>query len=375
MALRGWQAQEVWVWDNLHPALGPANALCRYDALLPILWGLFLHVLTRGRVAESLRWVTQLMNAAETYRVPDLLIVGHLAATLAYFFLGDPIKAREHADGVLALYSKEQHGHLAGILNIDPKTLSLIFSAHSTWMLGYPEQALRILDAGHDHARQVGHPFALAWALTTGAQVFGYLGEPDEWLKRIEEGDRVARENSLPFLTESVVPSCSGAALIRKGQVVEGMGSLEKGLAAWEAGSGRQGAPRMKSSLAEGMGQLGDLAGALVLIDEAIAQIERPGWEERHYYAEALHIRGRLLSLKGDPAGAESVYIASLDWARTQQARSWELRTATSYARLMRDQARAREAYELLAPVYAWFTEGFATKDLKEAKALLDELA
>ena len=101
----------------------------------------------------------------------------------------------------------------------------------------------------------------------------------------------------------------------------------------------------------------------------------RLGWEERHYCAEALRIRGRLLSLKGDPAGAESAYIASLDWARTQQAKSWELRTATSYARLMRDQSRAREAYELLAPVYGWFTEGFATNDLKEAKTLLDELA
>ena len=130
----------------------------------------------------------------------------------------------------------------------------------------------------------------------------------------------------------------------------------------------------MKSSLAEGMEQLGDLAGALVLIDEAIAQIERPGWEERHYYAEALRIRGRLLSLKGDPAGAERAYIASLDWARTQQAKSWELRTATSYARLMRDQGRGREAYELLAPVYGWFTEGFDTLDLKDAKALLEQL-
>ena len=96
-------------------------------------------------------------------------------------------------------------------------------------MLGYPEQALRILDAGHDHARRVGHPFALGWALTVGAQVFGYLREPDEWLKRIEEGDRVARENSLPFLTETLVPSCSGTALIRKGQVAEGMGLAQRG--------------------------------------------------------------------------------------------------------------------------------------------------
>ena len=79
--------------------------------------------------------------------------------------------------------------------------------------------------------------------------------------------------------------------------------------------------------------------------------------------------------MKGDPAGAEHAYIASLDWARTQQAKSWELRTATSYARLMRDQGRVGEACDLLAPVYGWFTEGFATKDLKDAKALLEELA
>jgi hypothetical protein len=87
--------------------------------------------------------------------------------------------------------------------------------------------------------------------------------------------------------------------------------------------------------LAEGRAQLGDLAGALELIDQVIAQIERPGWEERHYYSEALRIKGWLLSLKGDPAGAEGAYIASLDWARRQQAKSWELRTATSYAQLM----------------------------------------
>ncbi len=97
--------------------------------------------------------------------------------------------------------------------------------------------------------------------------------------------------------------------------------------------------------------------------------------QERHYYAEALRIKGWLLSLKGDPAGAERAYIASLDWARTQQAKSWELRTATSYARLMRDQGRVGEAYDLLAPVYGWFTEGFGTKDLKDAKALLRELS
>jgi predicted ATPase len=153
------------------------------------------------------------------------------------------------------------------------------------------------------------------------------------------------------------------------------MALVERGLAVWEARGGRLTYPYWKSVLAEGMAQLGDLAGALQLIDEAIAQVERPGWEERHYYAEALRIKGWLMSLNGDFAAAERCYIASLDWARTQKAKSWELRTATSYARLMRDKGRAGEARGLLAPVYGWFTEGLGTKDLKEAKALLDELA
>jgi predicted ATPase len=127
--------------------------------------------------------------------------------------------------------------------------------------------------------------------------------------------------------------------------------------------------------LADGRAQLGDVEEALALVDEAVAQVEQPGWEERWYHAETLRIRGWLLSRKGDPEGAERSYIASLESARTQQAKSWELRTATSYARLMCDQGRAGEARKLLAPIYAWFTEGFATRDLKDAKALLDELA
>jgi hypothetical protein len=118
------------------------------------------------------------------------------------------------------------------------------------------------------------------------------------------------------------------------------------------------------------LAQLGNLAEALNKIDEVIAQIERPGWEERYYYAEALRIKGgRCAEERPGRRGA------SLDWARPQQAKSRELRTATSYARLLRDQNRGAEAYALLAPVYGWFTEGLATKDLKEAKALLEELA
>jgi hypothetical protein len=243
-ALKGLPAQEV--WDSLHPALGLANSLRRNDALLPILWGLFRHVFTRGRAAESLRWVTELMNAAETCGDPDLLILGHTAAATAHFWLGNLIKTREQADRVLALYSEERHGHLVDILNAGPKTASLVDLARATWMLGYPEQALRISDIKDAEARRRGHPFALGWALTFGAQLFDYLGEPDEWLERIEEVDRVARENGLPFVTECLAPMCSGIALIRKGQTTEGMALLESGRAVFEESGGRIWAPIQK---------------------------------------------------------------------------------------------------------------------------------
>jgi predicted ATPase len=372
MARKGWPAQEV--WDSLHPALALAHSLRRNDGLLPILWGLFLHVLTRGRVSESLCWVARMHEAAETSGDPDLLIVAHLAAVTAYFYLGDPIKTQEHADKQLALYSEDRHARLVGLLNHDPKTVSLVFSALSTWMRGYPEQAAQLWAGCAAHARKLGHPFDLGFALTTGAQVFDFLGEPEELLKCLSEAERLGRENSMSFFTQMVVPRRSGVALIRKGLVAEGVALLERALAVWGEGGGRQADPCYKSVLAEGMAQLGSLGGALHLIDDVIGQVERPGWDERWYYAETLRIKGWVLVLTGDLEGAECAYIASLDWARTQQAKSWELRTATSYARLMRDQGRLSEAHELLAPVCGWFTEGFATKDLKEAKALLSEL-
>jgi predicted ATPase len=166
-----------------------------------------------------------------------------------------------------------------------------------------------------------------------------------------------------------------GHSLIQNGRPAEGIAPLKAGIALWEATGGKARTPTLKAFLAEAMALTGDLANALQLIDEAIAQVERPGWEERIYYAEVLRLKGWILSLKGDLDRAEQNFLASLDWARRQQAKMWELRTSTSLARLWQSQGKGRDAYALLAPVYDWFTEGFDTKDLLEAKALLAELA
>ncbi len=143
-----------------------------------------------------------------------------------------------------------------------------------------------------------------------------------------------------------------------------------------DLGSGRRLRCRiLNACLAEGIALTGDLDNAFGLLEEVIAQIERPGWEERLHSAEILRLKGWMLSLQGDLDGAERNFLASLDWARRQQAKMWELRTSTSLARLWLSQGKRQDAYELLAPVYGWFTEGFDTKDLQDAKSLLDELA
>ena len=219
------------------------------------------------------------------------------------------------------------------------------------------------------------HRPAIPPPLTTGAHEFDHRHDHKDLRERAEECERLGRENSLPVLWALFARVSYGLALIREGKVAEGIASLKAGVAFREASGGKSRNPVIRTFLAEAMALTGDLDNALQLIDEQIVQIERPGWEERLAYPEILRLKGWMFSLKGDLGGAEQNFLASLDWARRQQAKMWELRTSTSLARLWQSQGKRQDAYELLAPVYGWFTEGFDTKDLQDAKALLDELA
>jgi class 3 adenylate cyclase/tetratricopeptide (TPR) repeat protein len=372
MALKGFATPEVWA--NLHPALALAKSLERNDTLAPIFWGLTTNVLNQGRVAESLQWVQEMLDIAQATGDADLLIAGHGLACTCYFYVGELTKVLEHADNVLALYDDEKHHHLADLLNRDPKTLAGIFGSISTWILGHPDRALRLENETDWHARQRGHPFDRGYALVAGAHEFDHRIGPEDLCKRADECERLGRENSLPFLGALWAPILYGQALIREGRPAEAITSLTAAIAAWDASGGKLRMPHLKAWLAEAMALTGDLDNALQLIDEIIAQVERPGWEERYFYAEILRLKGWMLSLKGDVEGAERNFLASLDWARRQQAKSWELRTSISLARLWQSQGKRQDAYALLAPVYGWFTEGFDTKDLLDAKSLLAEL-
>jgi tetratricopeptide (TPR) repeat protein len=370
-ALKGWASREV--WTSLHPALALAKSLERHDALLPILWGLTANVECQGHIAESLPWVEEMLDIAKATSDADLLTAGHAIAGACYYWAGEFAKVLEHAENVLELYDDAKHHHLADILNQDPKTLAGCFASIATWMLGYPDQALRLGGERDAHARQRGHPFDLGFALSIGVHEFDHRYDHEDLRGRAEEIERLGRENSLPVLWAMWAPLWDGLACIREGKPAQGIAPVRTAIAFSEAVSSMLRLPNVKASLAEAMALTGDIDNALRLIDEQIDQIKRPGWEERQFYAEILRLKGWMLSLKGDLEGAERNFLASLDWARRQQAKMWELRTSTSLARLWQSQGKRQEAYDLLAPVYGWFTEGFDTKDLLEAKTLLDE--
>jgi class 3 adenylate cyclase len=373
-AYRGWPAPQL--ADVLKPALPLAKAARQPKLLARTLWGLWVQMMSVGPVAESLRWAEELLNAGEEIADEELLLVGHMAVMVTNFWLGNPRVVEQHARAIMERYVHERHGQIVKFMNHDPKTLAGIYLPLVLWILGYPDQAAAMVDERDAHARLVGHPFDSGFVMTLGAWVFHYRREPEKQYARNDVVQKLARDAGLPFLSAVLAPFLStGISLAQQGRLSEGIEHMQRGIQFWEGAGAKTVTPYIRSRLGEAIALNGDVDGGLSHIDAMLEQIARPGWQERGHLAEILRLKGWMLSLKGDLAGAERNYLASLEWAREQQAKSWELRTATSLARLWQGQGKRKEAYDLLAPIYGWFTEGFDTKDLIEAKALLAELA
>jgi hypothetical protein len=325
-----------------------------------------------GPVAESLYWAKELVRAGEEMADEELLLVGHMAVMVTHFWLGHPLEVQRHAGVILERYVRERHGQIVKSMNHDPKTLAGIYLSQALWMLGYPDQAAAIVDERDAHARLIGHPFDSGFALTLGAWVFHYRREPEKQYARVEVVQKLAREAGLPFLSDVLAPYLStGISLAQQGHLAEGIEHMRTGIRFWEDAGALTVTPYVRSRLGEALARSGDIAAGLSHVDAMLEQIYRPGWEERSHLAEILRLKGWMLSLQGDAAGAERCYLDSLQWARDQNTRSWELRTATSLARLWQAQGKPQAAHDVLAPVYGWFTEGLDTKDLVEARELL----
>ena len=369
---RGWASPEVRV--NATAILQLTQRQSRPQSLVVGLWGMWINTITQGRIAESPHWAARLLREGNRTRNIDLQILGHRASLSSRFYLGKLNKVLAQRDKVLALYDLRRAAHWRELTGNDVRTAVGNFASQALWMLGYPDQASKMSDQNDAESRQLAHPFDVGWALTWGSYVFDYRREPDLLLARVHEADCIGREQSIPVLNKVIVPAIEGLAMLRKGQLPEAISLLERGIDAWQASGGNLNLPYLKGALAEARSRQGELETGLRLLDECLDQIERPGWHEQVWLAEVLRLKGWVLMRQGRRTEAKEQLSESIECARRQQARSWELRSSTTLAEFLVECGQRDAAHRLLAPVYGWFTEGFDTHDLKKAKALLDEL-
>jgi tetratricopeptide (TPR) repeat protein len=245
--------------------------------------------------------------------------------------------------------------------------------AWKLWALGWPDRSLATAREAVALAREIDHPFSLAFALFFETVVHFVRRDLVAQRERAAETVALAEEMSFPYWL-GLGRAYRAAARVAAGET-EALADLQAGLALGAApGGNRGGAPGVVALLASAQLAAGRHAEAGATVDAALALSAATG---QHFYDAELHrLRGAIILARGDaPTEAEAAFRRSLEIAREQEARSPELRTATSLARLWRDQGKRAEARELLAPVYGWFSEGFDARDLKDAKALLEELA
>jgi predicted ATPase len=273
---------------------------------------------------------------------------------------------------VLALYDPISHRSLVHQAGNHPLAASQAILGIVLFCLGYPDQALAQSNAAITDARRLSHPPSLAVNLSFSAVLLSLIGDNAALGERADDLLAVATEQNFP-LYHAIAPIYRGWLQVKSGDVAEGVSLLRRGSSTYRAAGSELWTPYFFVLLATAWEIAGQIEEGLTLLDDALQIVEKTGgrWLE----AELNRHKGRLLLRQGHTETAEELYRKALSIAREQEAKLWELRASVSLARLHRDQGRHAEAHDLMAPVYGWFTEGFDTADLKEAKALLDQLA
>jgi class 3 adenylate cyclase/predicted ATPase len=326
----------------------------------------------RGELDLALRLDDDLLRLSRQRDDSAGLVLGHLSSGRNLFIGGGFSSSRSHLEEVLALYDPNSHGWLADEAVIHPQNDAQAFLGYVLFCLGFPDQALAGSSAAIAEARRLVHPPSLAASLTMGSRLLSLVGDNAVLEERADELIAIATEQGFSYWV-AIGTIFRGWVKVKNGDLTEGMSLLGSGSSAFRATGSEMFVPHHIALLARACEIAGQIEGALTLLDDTLQIVERTG--ERWFAAELNRHKGQLLLRQGHTEAAEELYCKALSIAREQEAKMWELRAAVSLARLRRGQNRRAEARNLLAPVYGWFTEGFGTLDLKDAKALLAELA
>jgi predicted ATPase len=299
------------------------------------------------------------------------LILGHTSLGRNLFLGGRFASSRSHLEGALTLYDPIFHRSFGYQVGNDPSVNSLGYLGIVLFCLGFPDQAIARSNAAIAEARELAHPPSLTFSLSIGTLPLSFAGDDAVLDKQSEQLIAVASEHGFPVFG-AMGTIHRGWVRVKKGDVAEGISLLRNGISAFRATGTEMWTPHITILLAQACEVAGQVEEALARVDDASRIADTTG--ARWFAAELHRHKGQLLLRQGHTEAAEELYRKALSIAEEQEAKLWELRAAASLARLRRDQGHPAEARDLLAPVYGWFTEGFGTPDLKEAKALLDEL-
>jgi predicted ATPase len=369
IAVKGWAAPET------ERAYTRARGLCERlgdpPALFPTLAGLWVVYLVRGELRTAYELAERLLWRAQGAHDPALLASAHRYLGITTYCMGEFLLAREHLEIPFSPYDPERDG--APSFGLDAGLICLSFGAWTLWQLGYPDQALKRGNEALALAQRLSHPFSLAFAGIWLGVVHQYRLEARAAQKTAEDAIALCAEHG--FSEYSAWATCLRGWAMAEQARHEGIAQVQEGLAAYRATGAELWRPYFLCPLAEACRETGRLEDGLSALTEALATVDEH--ENRIFEPEMHRLKGEQLLRQNNSniAAAQSCFEQAIAVARKQSAKSLELRATNSLARLLDKQGRREEARAMLAEIYNWFTEGFDTADLKDAKALLDGLS
>jgi predicted ATPase len=381
MAIKGYAALEV--ERTCSRALELCRQLGETPRLFPVLLGLLAFHQVRAELQTARELAEQCLRLAQRVRSPTRLMWAHNVLGHTLFYLGEFALAREHSEQGITLYDPQKHTPLVSGAMQDTGVSCLCFAALALWWLGYPVQAARRSQEALSLAQDLAHPYSLAMAQFYAASLHQFRGERLAAREQVEALLALSSEQGFAFwLAYGTI--LRGWVLAEEGQGEEGIAQIRQGLAACRATGAELYRPYHLTLLAKAYGKANQAEDRLSAMSEALMLVDKTG--ERFYEAELYRLKGELLlTQEGNRLQAighrekmdeaEECFLKAIEIARKQQAKSLELRAAMSLSRLWQQQGKRAEARQMLAEIYGWFTEGFDTKDLQEAKALLQEMA
>lgn len=369
IANKGYAAPEV------EQTYARARELCRQAGetagIIPVLRGLLAFYNVRAEYQTARELAEQFFSLAQTPEYSTFLVDAHQELGVTLFYVGELGPSRANLEQAIAMYDPQQPRSDAIVYA--PGVFCLSHAAWALWLLGYPDQALKRDQEALAMAQELSHPFSIVFALDFAAVLHQFRQETQAAKERSAAVIALSSEHGFPFWIAGATVT-RGWALAMEGKIEEGIAQMRQGLAAWKATGAEVGVPYYLALLAEAYGQAGQAEEGLSALAEALASVDNT--KQHCWEAELYRLKGELLLMQDEAeADAEACFRQAIQVARRQEAKSWELRATVSLCRLWQQQGKREEARQLLAEVYGWFTEGFDTPDLKEAKALLVELS